>query len=265
MANYWTAFDWGRYEKKTDHLSALQHGIYFLLLKQYYKTRRPLPANAKQLFIICRAFDQAEQEAVMSILGEFFTLSEDGYHNDTADEELEKQSQITEKRSLAGKIGATHRHGKCLENAMANAKQMPTQLQSHIEEEKKPIFTTSKDSPGKWVGRSSDHFPESNNGTPDGLHELQYANRLLGEIGLPATRAMLSVVGPAIVSFANSESITKAKSFDVMLQRARDDVVNGIQINRFWFENGKYIRADKSQLTETPADRLKAKMAKAEK
>ena len=68
----------GDYQRKTLHLSLVEHGAYALLLDQYYSTGKPLDANASALHRICRAFGPDEQKAVQSVLKEFFTLEADG-------------------------------------------------------------------------------------------------------------------------------------------------------------------------------------------
>lgn len=107
----------GDYQRKTSHLSLLQHGAYSALLDHYYATGKPLPANASVLHRVCRAFAPDEQAAVQAILDEFFTLEADGYHNSKADEELLKRSNISEKRKLAAII----KHKKKGASAHANA------------------------------------------------------------------------------------------------------------------------------------------------
>jgi uncharacterized protein YdaU (DUF1376 family) len=130
---FWTAVEWEAYDRKTAHLSLAADGAYRRLLSHYYRTRKPLPANAEILLRVCRVFDDAEKAAVMLVVEEFFTLEDDGYHNRRADEELEKQAQVSEKRREAGKRGAEKTNGKRAANGSANERQLPTQLQSHIE------------------------------------------------------------------------------------------------------------------------------------
>lgn len=101
--NVWYAHYPGDYGRDTAHLSLIQHGAYRLLLDHYYSTAAPLPSDVTALHRICRAFDQAERNAVDSILSEFFELRADGYHNNRADLELARQSEIRERLSNAGK------------------------------------------------------------------------------------------------------------------------------------------------------------------
>lgn len=111
MTNVWYAHYPGDYGRDTAHLSLIQHGAYRLLLDHYYSTAAPLPSDVTALHRICRAFDQAERNAVDSILSEFFELRADGYHNNRADLELVRQSEIRERLSNSGRQGARKRWG----------------------------------------------------------------------------------------------------------------------------------------------------------
>jgi uncharacterized protein YdaU (DUF1376 family) len=99
MMNAWYAHYTGDYGRDTAHLSLVQHGAYRLLLDHYYSTSGPLPADVTALYRICRAFDQAERDAVDHVLSKFFTLQDDGYHNARADMELVRRNQHHERLS----------------------------------------------------------------------------------------------------------------------------------------------------------------------
>jgi len=125
----WTAFYWDDWDAATAHLNLTEQGAYLALLKHYYRTGKPLPANAEQLHRICRASGQQEQHAVDSVVGQFFTLEADGYRNKRADEELQKSADISLKRSVA----ALSKGSK----SKAIAKQLSTQSQSHTHTQEK--------------------------------------------------------------------------------------------------------------------------------
>jgi uncharacterized protein YdaU (DUF1376 family) len=109
MANPWYAFYPGDYRRDTAHLSLLQDGAYRRLLDNCYATGKPIPTHVEQVFRICSAFVPEEQAAVRSVLKEFFTLREDGWHNRRVDRELAKVHEIREKRSKAGRQSARKR------------------------------------------------------------------------------------------------------------------------------------------------------------
>src|SRR5215472_16285599 len=109
--NIWYAHYPGDYGRDTAHLSLVQHGAYRLLLDHYYSTGAPLPADVKAVQRICRAFEQAEIEAVAYVLTHFFELRADGYHNKRADLEIVRRLQEHERLSDSGKSGARKRWG----------------------------------------------------------------------------------------------------------------------------------------------------------
>ncbi len=135
----------GDYQRKTSHLSLIEHGAYSILLDHYYSTGKPLPANVEHLHRICRAFADDERDAVASVLSQFFALQPDGYHNSKADEELIRRSEISKKRQLAA-VGKT---SNCSANAQHLPVQMPTQSQSQSHSENKILEGVSKGLTGK--------------------------------------------------------------------------------------------------------------------
>jgi uncharacterized protein YdaU (DUF1376 family) len=135
MSYYWTAFDWGAYDRKTAHLTLAEDGAYRRLLSHYYQNRKPLPANAELLLRVCRAFAEHEKAAVAAVLAEFFTLEADGYHNRRCDEELSKLSQVSEKRRVAGKKGAETTNRKKSAIAAILPNRLPTQLQPQLQQQ----------------------------------------------------------------------------------------------------------------------------------
>jgi uncharacterized protein YdaU (DUF1376 family) len=125
MSNAWGAFYWGDYIADTGHLTLAQHGAYLLLMAHYYRTRRPLPANAPVLHRVCRCTTDADRCAVNEVLQEFFTLDGDVYRQSRIDRELAKAIDISEKRSVAARA----KHEKRAASARANGLQVHTQPQ----------------------------------------------------------------------------------------------------------------------------------------
>jgi len=111
MSNHWHSRYHGDYMRKTRHLSLCEHGAYTVLLDHYYSTAAPLPADEGSLFRLASAMLLPEQEAVQKVVQEFFVVGSDGMlHNVRADEEIAKQSEISQKRSQNGKKGADAKH-----------------------------------------------------------------------------------------------------------------------------------------------------------
>lgn len=78
----------GDYDEATSHLSACEDGIYHRLIRKYYAKEKPLPADVRKVQRLARCRDDAERQAVIDVLDEFFELREDGYHQKTCDEKL---------------------------------------------------------------------------------------------------------------------------------------------------------------------------------
>ena len=86
----------GDYAAATAHLTWLEDLSYTRLLRLYYSTEKPIPADVARVYRLVRASAKQEREAVDAVLAEFFTLSDDGYHNKRCDEEIAKAQESTE-------------------------------------------------------------------------------------------------------------------------------------------------------------------------
>lgn len=81
----------GDYDKATAHLSACEDGIYCRLIRRYYDTEEAIQDDIKAVQRLVRARSREEKEAVATILGEFFSLSDDGrWHHKRCDFEIAK-------------------------------------------------------------------------------------------------------------------------------------------------------------------------------
>jgi uncharacterized protein YdaU (DUF1376 family) len=94
----------GDYAKKTAHLSALEHGVYLLMLHTYYGTEKPLPTG-EPLYRIARAHSKAERAAVDSVAAQFWKRTETGLVNGRAFEEMESATQLVEVARQNGNRG----------------------------------------------------------------------------------------------------------------------------------------------------------------
>jgi uncharacterized protein YdaU (DUF1376 family) len=92
----------GDYSAATAHLSLVEDGIYFRLLRRYYMQEGPLLADKVVIARQVGARSPADLKALDAVLAEFFVLEPDGYHQKRADEAialyLEKQDESGEKR-----------------------------------------------------------------------------------------------------------------------------------------------------------------------
>lgn len=89
----------GDYARDTGHLTALEHGIYTLLLDWYYVNERPIPAD-KAIRIA-----RGNPEETETVLREFFHLTDDGWRHHRADREIEAYTARSEVNREAGKLG----------------------------------------------------------------------------------------------------------------------------------------------------------------
>lgn len=99
----------GDYAKATGHLSALEEGIYFRLLRIYYDSERPLPNDIGRVQRLARAMSDDEKHVVQDMLDEFFVNCDDGWHHNRADEELQKFYEKSEKARISAEIGWSKR------------------------------------------------------------------------------------------------------------------------------------------------------------
>ncbi len=93
----------GDYLRDTMHLTWLEDLAYRRLLEVYYSNERALPIDRKQLYRIVRAASPDEQQAVESVLAEFFKVSRKKLVNLRAEKELKRYGIIRQKRVSAGK------------------------------------------------------------------------------------------------------------------------------------------------------------------
>lgn len=80
----------GDYAEATQHLTILEDGVYTRLLRKYYASEKPLPADIAKVQRLVVARSKEEREAVEAVLREFFELREDGWHQDRCDMEIER-------------------------------------------------------------------------------------------------------------------------------------------------------------------------------
>ena len=100
--NYFELYP-GDYRRDTARLSLAEHGVYLLLLADYYASETPLPADIVALCRIAGAQGASEQRAVKSVADQFFPVGDDGLrHNSRADREIAKAQK---------RINAARRNG----------------------------------------------------------------------------------------------------------------------------------------------------------
>lgn len=117
----------GDYDTATAHLTACEDGIYSRLIRRYYATERPLPAEKKDVARLARARTREERAAVDTVLREFFVLHEDGWRNQRCDEEI---ARFQAKRAKA-QASANARWGAMPSDSERNANAMRTHCEGN--------------------------------------------------------------------------------------------------------------------------------------
>lgn len=116
VASYYCFFP-DNYVLATIHLGWLEDLAYRRLLDLYYSRGKPLPNDLAYLHKACRANEPEQKAAVEMILGDFFHLRSDGWHNARADAELSRIASWSNR----GKRGAEARWSENKELVYAQA------------------------------------------------------------------------------------------------------------------------------------------------
>lgn len=109
--NYWPRWI-GSIQKKTSHLSLMEMGAYDRLLDSYYANEAPLPGDVDRCCRIAGASTKDERKAVAAVLAEFFKLTDGGYMNERAAEELAEAKPKIEAAKANGKKGGRPKGAK---------------------------------------------------------------------------------------------------------------------------------------------------------
>jgi uncharacterized protein YdaU (DUF1376 family) len=88
----------GDYAEATAHLTFVEDAAYTRMIRKYYAQEKPLPVDVKAVQRLIGARAKEEREAVETVLGEFFELQADGWHNGRCDAEIARYLDKTEDR-----------------------------------------------------------------------------------------------------------------------------------------------------------------------
>ena len=111
----------GDYARDTGHLSALEHGVYNLLLDRYYVTEQGIPEQ--QAYRLARARTEDERLAVDAVLSEFFELKDGVWINRRAQEEIARYQDKQRKASASANARWSKDKAQCDGNANASKTQ----------------------------------------------------------------------------------------------------------------------------------------------
>lgn len=122
-------FHIGDYAEATAHLSFVEDAAYCRLIRKVYATEGALPADIKAVQRLVGARTKEEREAVETVLNEFFTLMDDGWHQVRCDAEItryqDKQDKARRSANARWKQSDTHSEG--------NANASPDAMRTHSE------------------------------------------------------------------------------------------------------------------------------------
>lgn len=76
--------------RSTRHLTLIERSVYREMLDLYYEKEDPLTPDLVRLARSLGATSDEEQKAVETVLNDFFTRREDGYHNSRCDAEISR-------------------------------------------------------------------------------------------------------------------------------------------------------------------------------
>jgi uncharacterized protein YdaU (DUF1376 family) len=103
----------GDYLRDTGHLSVAEHGIYSLLMANYYATEKPPVADPNAVYRLCRCITDEEKLAADSVVKQFFSVKDGNLHHERIDSEIAKMTERVkanrEKGSRGGKAAVVAR------------------------------------------------------------------------------------------------------------------------------------------------------------
>jgi uncharacterized protein YdaU (DUF1376 family) len=96
----------GDFNNATRHLTRVERSLFSDAIELYYDTEKPLTSDINKLNRLLLAHTQEEKDALLVVLTEFFTLTDEGYFNKRCNEEIVKYQGYMESKSKAGKASA---------------------------------------------------------------------------------------------------------------------------------------------------------------
>lgn len=135
----------GDYAAATEHLTWAEDMAYTRLIRVYYRTEKPIPRDIPTICRLIRAVARQEKQAVESVLREFFTLEDDGWHQKRCDEELARMHAKSGKaRDSAAKRWHNDRNANAYANASPDA--MRTHTEGNAPNSQEPVTNTQEPS-----------------------------------------------------------------------------------------------------------------------
>lgn len=145
----------GDYAQATAHLSFVEDSAYSRLIRKYYAEEKCLPVDVKAVQRLAGARTKEEREAVVTVLNEFFTLEEDGWHNRRCDIEV---SRYQEKQDKA-KRSAEARWSKPQTQSERNADAMRTHSEGNAHQTPDTSLHTKAKTKEQGVSQAATRLP----------------------------------------------------------------------------------------------------------
>ena len=158
----------GDYAAEAGYLSALEHGVYTLLLDWYHKSERAIPKEL--VYQISKANTPAEKTAATKVLNAFFKWHpEQGWRHEGAEAAIAKMRDIREKKRAAANRKwhpkVMHVHSECNADAMLSNNQYPISNNQKVPTLPTPSGVTASGGGGLVpVGEALRKFGEKRNG-----------------------------------------------------------------------------------------------------
>ena len=143
--HYYT-FNIGDFMKDSAHLTLEEEGIYRRLIDLYYTTEKPISLDIKSVSRSIRA--RGSEDAIASILEEFFSKTEKGFKQKRIEQELKKYREKSQKAANSAKA----RWDKASKESERSTNAMRTHSEGNanhkpITNNHKPITNNNKASP----------------------------------------------------------------------------------------------------------------------
>jgi uncharacterized protein YdaU (DUF1376 family) len=149
----------GDYASDTLHLSWDEDCAYRRLLDAYYKREAPIPAEIRDACRLVRASTPAQRKAVEAVLREFFTLSDDGWHQKRCDAELAQATAQAETNRRIAEEREARKRARVANESSTSASNDPSTNRA-------PAPSTNR-SPDTIGEREPSQTPDSTSQTPD--------------------------------------------------------------------------------------------------
>lgn len=192
----------GDYAAATEHLTWIEDMAYTRLLRVYYRTERPLPADVAACCRLIRATLKAERLAVQSVLAEFFVLTDDGHRQKRCDEEI---AAFQDKAAKASRSAASRWKDKQnpTEPCERNANAMRTQSEGNA------TLECERNANHNHNQNQSSAIPPVDNST--GAGRTSAALRALGVDVTPANPLLLAWVAAGVTEKQLAEAVERAR------------------------------------------------------